>query len=221
MPLAVADIDSGIEVSPSTGQIDAKASSLSMGIDFPMRTRGLLAASDQDVERGLTIKFRAYFDSQRPLFEGSPTLRYHAALQGLAVFGSERRHATGGLPCCGRHLGRRLERRCVRPGPILRLGAGRQIVELRHKVTKPVEIIQQATFGVFHGMIKNTDHAGISASADLTQHLEIFGTGADRQDLAAFGVTPDIHTVEIDAQQMRQHELQGLIEPIKVSVTVM
>ena len=217
VPLAVADIDSGIEVSPSTGQIDAKASSLSMGIDFPMRTRGLLAASDQDVERGLTIKFRAYFDSQRPLFEGSPTLRYHAALQGLAVFGSERRHATGGLARRRRALGDRL----IRPSPILRLHSRRGIVQLRNEPLEPIEVIQQTAFGVLHGVIKNTDHAGITAGPDLTQDLEILGASADGQDLATLGIAADVHAIQVHAQEMRQHELQRFVQPVKVPVSVM
>ena len=138
VPLAVADIDTGIEVSPSTRQIDAQGASLGMSIDLPMRARGLLAAGDEDVKCGLTIQLRADFDGQRPLFERRPTLRDHTALQSFPIFRRQRRHATGRLY---RHR-RSPWDRLVRPGAVLGLRAGRSIVQLRHEPLKPIEIIQ-------------------------------------------------------------------------------
>ena len=164
MPLAVADIDAGIEISTSTGKVDAQGAPLEVRIDLPMGARGFLAACDQDVVAGLSVQLGPELDRERPLLERRPTLRDHAAGQSLAVFRRQRRHAAGRLARNGRGLGDRL----LRPGPILRLGAGRRIVELRHEPLEPIQIIKQTPFGVFHGVIQDADDAGVAAGPHLT-----------------------------------------------------
>ena len=88
-------------------------------------------------------------------------------------------------------------------------------------MTESVEVIQQTALRVLHGMVKDTDGPGVSAASHLLQYLEVFRPDADGQDLAAFRVAADIHAVEIQAEQMRQHELKDFVQPRQMPVPVM
>ena len=218
VPLAVADVHAGVEIAATSRRIDAQRPPLGMRIDLPVRARGLLAAGDQDIVAGLAVQLRPDFDRQRPLLEHRPALRDHAARQGLAVLGSERRDAPGGGLDRRRH---RLGGGLVRPGTILGLRARRKIVQLRDEVTQSVEIVQESPFGVFLRMVKDADDAGVPAGPDLTEHLEVLRPDADGQDLPTLGVAVDVHAVEVHAEQMRQHQLQRLVQSSEVPMAMM
>ena len=75
-------------------------------------------------------------------------------------------------------------------------------------------------FGVLLRVVEDADDSGIAAGTHLAQDLEIFGAGADGQDLPAFGVAPYVHAVEIETEQMGKHQLQGRIETGEMGMSV-
>ena len=70
-------------------------------------------------------------------------------------------------------------------------------------------------------MVKNTDGPSVSAASDLLQYFEIFRPDADRQNLPPLGITADVHAVQVKAKEMRQHELQGFVQPRQVAMAMM
>ena len=202
MPFSVRDFDLTLILAAATRKIDAEASAAGITVDLPMPRAGLRSAGREDVEALLAIQLAPQLDRERPA-EAVLRRRMHLpAAQSLAELGRQGRHSSR-----HRGLNRHHRRRLNGISPILRLRAGRQVIQLRHEVTKSVEVIQESPFGILHGVIENADRPRISAGPDLTQHLEVLGAGSDGQYLTALGVASDVHAVEVQAEQMRQHEL--------------
>ena len=69
-------------------------------------------------------------------------------------------------------------------------------------------------------MVQDADGAVVTARAHDAQHLHILRADTERQNLAAFGLAVDVHAVQVEAQQVRQHSWQHLGQTIKVPVAV-
>ena len=70
-------------------------------------------------------------------------------------------------------------------------------------------------------MIKDADDAGITAGPNLTQNLEILSARADGQNLPTLGISIEIHAVQIDAQEVREHELERFVQAGEVVMAMM
>ena len=107
------------------------------------------------------------------------------------------------------------------PRPILRLHARLVVIKLRHQPGKAIQIVEQATFRVFVGVIENANRAAVAAGADLTQHLHILRADTERQDLPPLRIAADVHAIQVEAEQMRQHQRQHLVEPVQMTMAMM
>ena len=220
VPLAVRDIDLRGEIAAASRQVDAEITATVMGVDFPMPGRTLRPAGGDDVVSFLRIQTDPRFDGARPAKSLRRCGHDLPSPQSLAELGRRRRFALRRFIRNDQsRLGR--DRATDGEGPILRLRSGREIVQLGNEVPQSVQVVQETTFGVFHGMVKNTDGPGVSAGPDLLQYLEVFRPDADRQDLAPLGIAADVHAVQIEAQQVRQHELEGFVQARQVAMAMM
>jgi len=83
-----------------------------------------------------------------------------------------------------------------------------------------MEIIQQSPFGVFAGVIEDADGTAVAAGTHDAQNLHVLGADTEREDLAALRFTVDVHAIEIEAEQVRQHAWQHSGKAVKMAVAV-
>ena len=128
MPLPIADIEAGIEITSTPGQIKGERAAPGVGVELPMRAGRFRIAGDEDIEAILARQFRAAFDRKRQRVEISVAIDDHSTSKRLAEFVtqgsdlgsfSERRPRPSGL------------RLRFGPGAVFRLRRRRRVVELR------------------------------------------------------------------------------------------
>ena len=165
-------------------------------------------AGDENVEPLLAVQLRTALNGEGELAVIGLTLHQQSTGQRLAELIVQRRNSSGlgygwlrphGF-CSG----------CFAPGAVFWFGGRRCIIELRDEPFQTVEVVEQSAFGVFIGVVEDADRPAVAAGADLAQDLHVLGADAEREDFAAFGVACDVHAVEVEAEQMRFHGLDGL-----------
>ncbi len=93
-------------------------------------------------------------------------------------------------------------------------------IELRDEPGEAVEVVLQALFRVFAGVVENADRTVPAAVADDAEQLQVERALPEREDLAAELLAVAVHTVEIDGEEVRLHLLEQLREAVEVIVAV-
>ena len=150
---------------------------------------------------------------------GILVLSQHSAFERLAELFIQRRHTV--RPTALRFYGRLLWDLSFVPGAIARLCSRCCAVELRHEPLESVEIVEQPAFRVFVGVIEDADGPAVGACADEAQQLHILGADAEREDFPALGFAANVHAVQVEEQEVRQHPREHLFEPVEVTVAMM
>ena len=107
------------------------------------------------------------------------------------------------------------------PSAVLGLRGWRSIVELRQEPLQAVEVVEQAAFGVFVGVIEDSDGTAVTAGTDDAQDLDVLRADAERENFATLRFAVDVHAIEVETEQMRQHARQNFGESVEMTVTVM
>ena len=81
-------------------------------------------------------------------------------------------------------------------------GPGGLPCKLGHQPVETVEVIAQPLFGVVLRVAQNADRPAVAAGTDGAQQLEVQGTLAQRQDLAAVAVALHVHSVQAERAQV-------------------
>ena len=84
-----------------------------------------------------------------------------------------------------------------------------------------VEVIAQPLFGVVLRVAQDADRAVVAAGTDGSQQLEVEGTLAQRQDLAAVAVAFLVHAVNAEGAQVRHDLAEQRREAVEVVVPMM
>lgn len=106
------------------------------------------------------------------------------------------------------------------PSAILRLRSWSLIIQLRHQPLQTVEVVEEASLGVFLSVVQDADRATVTARADLAEHVDVFRADAKRQNFAPLSVADDIHAVEVEAKQVWLHGFDSLRQAVEVAVAM-
>ena len=89
VPLAIADVGGGFELTSPARDVEAEHAAVRVAVEFPVLCRRLHVAGNEDVETTFRVELRAEFDRQRQLAVSGLALDEHSASEGFAECSSE------------------------------------------------------------------------------------------------------------------------------------